>query len=229
MIFRRLAPTFVCLLFAVVATHAWATFIYTYDFPGAPGNGSSANQTNPQPGNATFSDFTRVGVTQSPTPNAFESYNWSIASGGTPDPTTYNSFSITASAGYHLNLSQLTFDQMHGPGGPTKGQVALYLNGSNTPYATMNYNPASQLQSETFNFANTTDAMNVTTAEFRFYCWNAGGSTSTYTMLFDNVSTTLDVVPEPSTWAVSIVPLLICLHTWIVRRRQKLRAVEPAK
>lgn len=211
-------------LWASMLRPASASFVYTYDFLGSPGSGLAADQTNSQTSNATFSDFTRVGVTESATANVFESYDWSLMSGNTPDPSTYNTFSITAAAGYHLNLSQLTFDQMHGPGGPTKAEVALYLNGSSTPYATFAFNTASSVQTMTFNFIDTTDADNVTTAEFRFYCWNAGGSTSTYTMLFDNVSTTLTIVPEPTTWLASLLPLFLAGHAILVRRRAKTTA-----
>jgi hypothetical protein len=117
------------------------------------------------------------------------------------DPTQYASFTITADAGYHLNLSLLTFDEMRSSGGPTKGEVQLFLNGSSTAYATSTYNPTPSTQNQTFSFTPTTDATNVTLAEFRFYGWNGGDPGGT--MAFDNVATTLDIVPEiPVFWPV---------------------------
>ena len=69
---------------------------------------------------------------------------------------------------------------------------------------------------KTFNFTPTTDADNVTSVEVRFYGWNGGDPFGT--MLFDNVSTGIAVVPESSTVAIALLPMaLIGLRA--VRRR----------
>ncbi len=61
-------------------TTATASLIYLYDFPGVPGSGLAANQTNGQPAGATFSDFTRTAdLTQMPGTPANDAYgteNW---------------------------------------------------------------------------------------------------------------------------------------------------------
>jgi hypothetical protein len=183
--------------------------VYIYDFPGTPGSGVAADQTNPQPGNATFGDWSRVNLTQIGTSNVFDNGGWNNTS--VFDSTQYASFTITADAGWHLNLSLLTFDEMRSAGGPTKGRVQLFLNGSATAYDVFNYNPTPSTQNQSFNFTPTTDANNVTTAEFRFYGWNGGDPAGT--MLFDNVAVTVDVVPEPSTWIFALLPIGIVLHS----------------
>jgi hypothetical protein len=65
------------LLAACPTVHA--SLLYLYDFPGDPGSGLAADQTNPQPTGATFGDFTRnnVGVV-SGSNNEFGSNNWSL-------------------------------------------------------------------------------------------------------------------------------------------------------
>ena len=169
-----------------------ATIVYTYDFPGTPGSGLASNQSSTAPAYTTFGDWSRVNVTAGPTANAFESTNWNTTS--TFDPTEYASFTITTNAGWHLNLQLLTFDEVRASGGPTKGRVDMFINGSTTAYATFNYNPSASVQNKSFDFTDTVDADNVTTVEFRFYGWNGG--TAAAGLTFDNVAITLDVVPE---------------------------------
>src|SRR6266446_1472232 len=183
-----------------------ASLVYIYDFPGTPGSGLAADQTNPPPGIANFGDWSRVNVSQVGTSDVFDSNFWNTTA--VFDSTQYASFSITADAGYHLNLELLTFDQMRTAGGPTKGRIEMFLNGSATPYATFDYNPSSSVQNKTFNFTPTTDAANVTSVEFRFYGWNGG--TPDASLIFDNVTITVSTVPEASAfWPVIL--LLACV------------------
>jgi hypothetical protein len=74
----------------------------------------------------------------------------------------------------HLNLSLLTFDEVRTAGGPTKGLVQMFINGSATVYDSFNYNPSASVQNKTFSFTPTVDADNVTSVEYRFYGWNGG-------------------------------------------------------
>ena len=178
------------------------SIVWTYDFPGSPGSGVGNNQTNPQPTGATFGDWARVNLTAGTASDAFESTFWNNTA--VFDPTQYESFTITADAGYHLNLEQLTFDEMRTSGGPTKGHIEMFLNGSSAPWAVFNYNPSSNWNSHTFDFTDTTDSDNVTLVEFRFYGWNGG--TPDAGLLFDNVAVTLSAVPEvPNLGAVILV------------------------
>ena len=185
-----------------------ASLIYLYDFPGNPGSGLAADQTNPQPSGATFSDFTRnnVGVVGSST-DEFGSNNWS--QGGSLDSTVFESFSITADNGFHLNLSSLTFSAYRSATGPPNMEIALFLDGSTSAYATFDFSPTTSKTAYSFNFTPLTDNDNVTTATFKFFGWNATGAGGQ--LYLDDVATngTISSVPEATT-AWPIVILVIC-------------------
>jgi len=193
---RLVAAIFVTLL--VAAATGRASLIYQYDFPGNPGSGLASDQTNGQPALATFSDFTRTaGLTQmpgAPATNTYGTESWNLT--GSIDTTQYEGFSITASAGNHLNLTSLSFDLQLKPSGPLNFEVGLFLNGSSTAYATMDITPTATMTTYTFNFTPLTDADNVTSAEFRFFGWNAAASGGG--IVLDNVATFGAIVPEPS-------------------------------
>jgi hypothetical protein len=192
-----------------------ASLVYIYDFPGTPGSGLAVDQTNPQLGHSTFGDWSRVNVSQVGTTDVFDSNFWNTTA--VFDSTQYASFSITADPGYHLNLELLTFDQSRTSGGPTKGLVEMFLNGSSTPYASFNYNPSSSVQNKTFNFTPTTDADNVTSVEYRFYGWNGG--TPDASLIFDNVAVTVSIVPEVSPfWPVTLLLGCVLLSRNALRR-----------
>jgi hypothetical protein len=207
----RIWLSFIILLLfsAITASIAQGSFIYLYDFPGTPGSGLSSDQSNSQPTGATFGDWSRLNLTQVGTTDVYDNGGWNNSS--VFDSTQYASFSITADTGYHLNLSVLTFDEMRSAGGPTKGRVELFLNGSTTAYATFNYNPTPSTQNQSFNFTPTIDSDNVTVAEFRFYGWNGGDPGGT--MLFDNVGVTVNVVPEVASFWPAVLVLICAVGT----------------
>ena len=192
--------------------HAHASLIYTYDFPGNPGSGLASNQTNGQPAGATFSDFTRTAdLTQMPGAPAIDTYgteSWNQT--GSIDTTQYEGFSIAAAAGNRLNLTSLTFDIQLKPSGPLNFEVGLFLNGSATAYATLDLTPTSSVTTYTFSFTPLTDADNVTSAEFRFFGWNAAAAGGG--IVLDNVTTNgaISNLPESSTF-VPISLLLGCV------------------
>jgi hypothetical protein len=201
-------------------TTATASLIYLYDFPGpGPNNGSAANQSNPQPSNATFSDFTRNGgLTGTAPANVFGSKNWSTNT--TLDPTVFTAFTITANPGFVLDLSQLTFQSLKNGVGPTNAEVDLFLNGSTTASASFGWTPVNATMTNyTFSFTPLTPADNVTTATFKFFAWNASDNNNE--VQFANVATygTIDAaVPE---FPVGIpVAVLVCIV--IVRESRRL-------
>lgn len=208
---------------AILSSSGRAALIWTYDFPGpGPNNGSAANQTNPQPSDATFSDFTRNGgLIGTGNANVFGSTNWSTSS--SLDPTVFTAFTTTADVGFALDLNQLTFDSLK-TGATTAGftaEVALYLNGSTTPYAFFGWTPQNApLTSYTFNFGPLTPADNVTTATFKFFGWNANDPTTG--LQFTNVSVygSIDAVPEiPAGWPVLFIVACVLAHS-VTRKRQ---------
>ena len=189
-------------------TTATASIIFSYDFPGDPmHNYFAANQTNGQPTGATFSDFTRTAdLTQmpgAPANNDYGTESWNQT--GSINTAQYEGFSITAAAGYHLNLTSLSFDVQLKPSGPLNFEVGLFLNGSSTAYATLDLTPTTTVTTYTFNFTPLTDANNVTLAEFRFFGWNAAAAGGG--IILDNVTTNGAIVPEPGT----IIPILVLL------------------
>ena len=202
----------------LVCTNGRASLVYVYDFPGpGPNNGQASNQTNPQPSHGTMSDFTRNGgITGSGVNGVFGGQNW--PSGAAPDPNRWMGFTITANPGFVLNLTQLTFDSLKngstgGAGGAFTGEVALFLNGSTTAYATFLYVPNNApMTSYVFDFADVTYADMVTTATFKFFAYNA---TPTIELQVDNVSLFGGIdVPE----AASLGPIALLIGCALTRQ-----------
>lgn len=188
---------------ALTATAARASLIFLYDFPGSPASGLAVDQTNPQPANATFSDFTRTNVNVASN-NWFTSTGWNQTS--SIDTTQHEGFSITASPGYVLSLTSLTLSLQVENNGPQSVRVGLFLNGSASAYATADFFPTASFATYTFNFPALTNSDGVTSADFRIYGWNA--SSNTGKLYLDNVATygTIDVaVPE----VASFGPILL--------------------
>jgi hypothetical protein len=194
------ASAFFTMVLACSSTHG--SLVFLYDFPGNPGSGIAANQTNPQPTGATFSDFTRTNLASVNAANVFASHNFS--SGTSLDPTTYEGFSIAAASDYHLDLSSLTFNASIGSSGPQNIEVGLFLNGSTTAYATYDFSPTIATVAYTFNFTPLTDANNITSATFNFYGWNAPNTGGSFSL--GNVGTNGSIVPEaPTLWPVVLL------------------------
>jgi hypothetical protein len=193
-----------------------AAVIYTYDFPS--GSGLAIDQTNPQPSGATFSDFTRNNVNAVNHGDVFASVKW--PSNGFIVSSDFVTFSISADAGQHLNLTNLTFSALIGsPTGPGNAQVALFLNGSATAYATFNFAPKTTLTAYNFDFTDLTDTTNATTATFKFFGWNAGGPAGS--LDFDNVATfgAITNAPEPVVaWLPGLVACCAVTADWLRRK-----------
>lgn len=198
---------------ALTATLARASLIYTYDFPGpGPNNGAASNQTNPQPSNATFSDYTRNGgLIGTGNTGVFGSTNWPTSA--TLNPNVFTAFTITAAPGFVLDLTQLTFQSLkNGAAAPLLAEVDLFLNGSATAYASMNWTPQNApMTNYTFNFTPLTQANNVTTATFKFFAWNATDATNE--VQFANVATfgTIDVAVSEAPTFWPIIFLVSCV------------------
>ena len=197
--------------------------VYTYTFPGSPGSGLAADQPVTAPAFTIFGDWTRVGVTVDTTANAFGSTGWNTSS--SINRAQYASFTITSAPGFVLILQGFSFDESRTGGGPTKGEVELFTNG--TLDQVFDYNPSllvapGQFKTFTWNLTPTTAADAVTNAEFRFVAWNTGNASSS--LIFDNVAVTLDVVPEVDAGlAAALFGALIAAHS-LIRKRGKQQA-----
>lgn len=209
----------------LACSNTLASLIYTYDFPGpGPNNGLAANQTNPQPSGASFSDYTRNGgLIGTGNSNVFGSTNWSTSP--TLDPNVFTAFTITANLGFVLSLDQLTFDSLkNGATAPMLAEVDLFLNGSTTVYASFAWTPQNAPMTHyTFNFTPVTFADNVTTATFKFFAWNATDSTNE--VQFANVAIYGGVdVPEAASFGPVALVLGCAISTQGVRRHRKGKA-----
>jgi hypothetical protein len=200
-----------------------ATILYTYDFPGVPGSGLAVDQANSQPADATFGDFTRQGTVSSGGGNGvFDTKDWSL--GTSIDLTQFEGFSITAAASHSLNLTQLSFDITNAGNGPANFQVALYLNGSSTAYASQTWDTRGTTQTLTFDFTDLTDADNATNATFKFYGWNSASAGAH--LILDNVATSGAIVPEPKQSAIVVFIFLGAVLSFDFRRRRRATRAE---
>ena len=103
----------VALLAAASSVSAQTPFTGTYTW-GADGNVTSFAYNGTNIANLTESAFTKVGVTTSATSGNFRASGWAVdaVSGtltGTNDTSKYFQFSLTADAGYELDMTSLTF------------------------------------------------------------------------------------------------------------------------
>ncbi len=186
----------------------FAVPLYTYDFPGGPGSGLASKQTNAQPAGATNSDFTRPGLTVQGTANIFDSKGWPTTT--TINPSVFASFTVRASPGLGLSLSQLVFSALRNNNGPLNGEVGLFLNGATTAAATFDYVPPATASTFTFDLTGVAGANNATSATFEFFGWTSKQSDGT--LGFDNVQTFASVVPETAPWfCTAFVALLAAL------------------
>ena len=212
-----------CLAATFLPQASTATVIYTYDFPGSPGSGLAAAQTNGQPPNGTFSDFVRVGglnvVGGGGGTNVFGSNNWNQT--GSIDLSQYEGFTITSAAGYHLELTDVGFQVKTSATGLGNMRVALYVNGSTTAFATFDLSPTTTMTAYSFDFTDLTPADNATTVDIRFYGWNAGGAGSQ--VFLDNVTTSGIISNVPEFEPAWIAFLVIAVSLVAERRRARAR------
>ncbi|HLW36144.1 MAG TPA: hypothetical protein VKS98_10835 [Chthoniobacterales bacterium] len=213
---RALAILVTAFALLVIYPSANASLIFLYDFPND--SGLAADQTNSQPSGATFGDWIRTGVAAVPNSgtDTFGSNNWS--QNGSIDTNVFESFSITANGGFHLNLSSLTFSALRSATGPQNMEVGLFLNGSATVYATFDFSPTTTMAAYVFNFTALTDADNATTATFKFCGWNAGGPGGQ--VYLDDVSTYGDISNLPEVAPLLPVSLIIACSVFETHRRR---------
>lgn len=185
----------ILLIAGVTSVYAQAT-LFTYDFPGSPGSGAAASQTNAQPTGATFSDFTRTNVTVNTAGNVFNSSNWST---GAVDATKYVSFNVTPTAGNILFLtSNSTTVQVSAINGGNQGVVtALYGNSGATLIESTAFTPTASASTATFNF---TDVISSEALNFRYSYYNMAATTTTGRV--DDVATVGSVVTSSSNIAL---------------------------
>src|SRR5688572_8628510 len=102
---RRFFTLILVLCFAASQTVSAQLGIYEFTGSGACPHQNPAVTT--QPANAVFSNFSATNVTCNAAADVFEYVDWNL--NGTVNPSEYYQFSVTADAGYGLNLTSLTF------------------------------------------------------------------------------------------------------------------------
>lgn len=194
-----------------LAGPARAAIIATYWFTGSDPAGDALVPTAPH---VTFSAVTRHGLNAVSLADEFASSDYTQSP--TIDPTdSYIEFTVTAAAGYKLQLDSLDFyftrvDQNSQRTGPRNGSVRAsfesFADGSGTGDE---FSPATTEQHTTWDFTNWTSP-DAGSATFRIYGWNSTGVLSNNMQLvIDDISVHGSVVanPEPST-VVALLPLV---------------------
>lgn len=152
--------------------------IFTFTFSGTGACPTQGNQVNPA--NAVVSSFSRVGVNCSTSGGYFSSSGWSQSS--TIDQNQFIEVTITADAGYKLNLTGVSFSIVSSGTGPTDARISHNGSGTFTTYADFNINSNPTYYWDFTDFSSA-DAGSCT---FRIYGW--GASSSAGTMKITNFS-----------------------------------------
>lgn len=134
----------------------------------------------------------------------------------------YIEFTLTPIAGYTIKLTNFDF----GVRSTSTGPQAFALRSSQDSYATdlftgtISNNSAWTLKDNSVNFTSSTDGAAVT---FRLYGYNGTGSpgSNTENGRFDDITMTVEAVPEPQTWALMGIGGAFML--WNLRRRRGLQ------
>lgn len=212
------------LLFALfLSTSAYSQLLVTNSFSGTFTWGTNGNVTNFSYNgsaitNVTVSSFTKVNVTSSSSSGNFRASAWST--NATADLNKYFEFSLTASPGTTLNMSNITFGIGRSTTGPLKWEWRSSIDSfaaAATNYPTINTNltltngsiSVPDLNSSwTNNTVNFSDIANVGTVTFRFYGYGAKTNTGTGgfqgNLIF--IGESVETIPEPSTLSLLIVP-----------------------
>ncbi len=189
-------PTQLSLLALVVSNASGQ--LATYEFTGASTGNNQFNDVTLQPDHGVFGSFQRVNVDWASGANVFNSKSWNT--GLSLDPSEYVGFTITADAGFSLDLSQVSFGSSRSSSGPLNGQVSLFLENSATPAESVSFSSGTTLGTTTFDFSDVTGASQ---AEFRFYGF--GGSSALGTLRLDDVAVSGSITPVPEPEEYSLV------------------------
>jgi hypothetical protein len=189
---------------------AWAgTFSATYLF--------NTPTDAPTLEGASFSSFTRIGVTEASQAGAFASGGWS--EGTSQDPNQYVQFTLTPITGNLLTLTSLSFDvwSKNSAVGPKSGLVEIL--GSES--FSQSFNISATQTSVSFDFADFTgtDGQGITV---RFYGWGSLNKNQGE-LDFDNVTINgaLNPVPEPVN--IALIAFGLCFAGTAASRKLRSR------
>ncbi len=146
---------------------------------------------------------------------------------GMLDPSLFNSFTVSSASGFNLVMSELAFRVETKRTGPRAGQVAIFLNGSDTAYDTFSFSLsllARGFHDELFIFRPIGPGDNVKTATFVFSGFGAIAIGKDNALNFDDVElfVTASSLPEADPAACSaLVALLAALLAVRKKRRPR--------
>lgn len=146
-----------------------------YEFTGTNVCPVLADTVTTQPANATFSTYTTVGTTCSPTSNVFSNSGWNITS--IIDPAEYNQFGVITDDCYTLDINKIIFTHKNSAtGGTPTWTLRSSLDGFTADLGTGT--SSSTDKTDTIVLGSSFDA--ITDVQFRFYITNIGQTGSTW-------------------------------------------------
>ncbi len=207
-IMKRFASGSVMLLILSVANLAQAALIVEFNFDDLDG---LADDIGTHVSSSSFEAGSGL-VNESFSSSEAAARGWISASGspGAIGQAKYWEFVVTADPGYHLNLSNVTFDEHKGSSGPVNFQLSVndILVGSSLAPSTTS--TAHNLDLSQFN--------GLSSATVRFFAWNAANNGVNSDWNVDNVELNGAAAPEPSALLLATV---LAPGLALLRRRKR--------
>ncbi|MEI7503914.1 MAG: Ig-like domain-containing protein, partial [Paludibacter sp.] len=168
------------IMMLVGSGNVWGQQLAIYEFTGTSTADNQFNSVTSQPTNATFSNFTRNGVTWVSTADLFNS---STSWGSAINTAKYQTFTITPSSNYKMTLSQISFLQSRTSAGATNWSIRSSVDSYAADIQTGTSSTTGTTVNNSLSGADFTDR--TTAITFRIYAW---GGSSTGNWKIDNLS-----------------------------------------
>lgn len=206
-----------------LADRASAAFVVTYTFAGQPGNQASQS-ADANPANGVAGDISRgPGLTAVAVANSMSSRGYTV--GPTLDLTDYYTLTISANAGFALDLTELEFSHRRTLNGPRNILVRSSLDGFASDVFTTEANTVTVRNTVTFGAA----FQGLTSVELRIYGSGATAETGIWvlgdtgghnlTLEGDIRAAPAVVVPAPAGWVLLATGLPGAV--WLARARRR--------
>jgi len=209
------------IMVAMVSLTSGRSQLATFEFTGSFQNTTRNTPTSVAAG-ADSTSFDLVNLATKNINNTTDN-NWVVQNwnqGSSIDSTEYAYFRISAESGFLLNLTQLNFQSSQGiVAGPDNAQVSLFINGSSTASASYAYSPTldASIPFPAFSW-DFIDIQDATSAEFRFYGWNASAAEGS--LRYDQITAGGSVTPVPEPYEYGLIAVTGLLGYGIFNRRQ---------
>lgn len=212
-------------------------FTGTFSFNASSGNTTSLNYNGNPISNLTISALTKNGVTNSSSTNNFRASDWALdpvvgTLTGVVDTSKYFEFSLSSTS-HTINMTSLTFGLGRSGTGPRNFEwrssvdsfassinnyTSLNASVTNTSGVLLTPDANAGYTGNTLSLANAT-FQDLSSVTFRFYAFNSESSSGTGGFQGDlTFSGELQLIPEPSTWA--LIGLGTAFVLWRIRRKR---------